>query len=618
MIKTVHTTTDDVAKELLRIAKQNATSASQLYIEISHIDTFVKVGDSDFVEMNNEDFIRYKQKAPLRDKNVQFEQEYEIEVNSKYKGYPFENMITEVEFEDNDTSAYLIIKKGSKLKYYDGLYNDFLDYITEQKLRSNIMLILFDINYRESIKQLVDVIQKVKTITFKEDKRFLISEGFNEIKSVSAEIYMTIEENNDVNSEDSAGRVDYSNRGFLLSCIEGEELFEFSKPFQGKHGRTCRGDLIEVETVNLDAKPTFTVEDSIEVQDSFENIKYLSSRSGYLVKKGNQYEVSNTLDVDEISFKTTGTINSDLDSEISINVIKDNPLEDAIEEGMHVKVQKLSITGSLGRNTTIEARDISITGQSHNDSSIKCVNANIEIHKGKVVGRTVKVERLEGGEIIADTAIVNNAISGKIRAKTIKIEKLGSYVTMESSEFIQIEKVRGEENKFIIDSLFHSGFDDKKEDDETYLKKLEDELKSLQKVFKELTLKVKNNLDSCKKIKSVIIKNKNEGLEIPSTLIQKFKTCRVMQVHYKKLKEELEYKKGQYEKLDKRLSSSGPDIFDAKIIVNEPLRGFNNIIYKLNNPPREIELNTNESMRDKIFKLTEDEDGVLKIVNVNK
>ncbi|MEN8304520.1 MAG: hypothetical protein ABFQ64_10675, partial [Campylobacterota bacterium] len=331
-------------------------------------------------------------------------------------------------------------------------------------------------------------------------------------------------------------------------------------------------------------------------------------------------EVSNTLDVDEISFKTTGTINSDLDSEISINVIKDNPLEDAVEEGMHVKVQKLTITGSLGSNTTIEARDISISGQSHNDSSIKCVNANIEIHKGKVVGRKVKVERLEGGEIIADSATVSDAVSGKIRAKTIKIEKLGSYVTLESSELIEIEKVRGEENKFIIDPLFHSGFDDKKEDDATYLKKLEEELTSLKKVFKELTLKVKNNLDSCKKIKAAIIKNKNknEGLEIPSTLIKKFKTCRVMQVHYKKLKEELEYKKAQYEKLDKRLSSSGPDPLDAKILVKEPLRGFNNIIYKLNNPPREIELKTNESMRDKVFRLVEDEDGVLKIVNKEK
>ena len=618
MINTVHTTTDDVAKELQRIAKQNATLSSQLYIEILYIDTFVKAGDSDFAEMNNEDFVRYKQKAPLRDKNIQFEQEYEIEVNSKYRGYPFEDMITEVEFQENETSAYLIIKKGSKLKYYDKLYDDFLDYITEQKLRSNIMLILFDINYKESIKQLVDVIQKIKTITFKEDKKFLISQGFNEIKSVKAEIYMTIEENNDVDSEDSEGRVDYSNRGFLLSCIEGEELFEFSKPYQGKNGRTCKGEIIEVATVNLDTKPTFTTQDSIEVQDSFENIKYLSSRSGYLIKKGNQYEVSNTLNVDEISFKTTGTINSDLDSEISINVIKDNPLEDAVEEGMHVKVQKLSITGSLGRNTSIEARDISITGQSHTDSSIKCVNANIQIHKGKVVGRTVEVERLEGGEIIADTAIVKNAISGKIRAKTIKIEKLGSYVTMESSDLIQIEKVRGEENKFIIDPLFHSGFDDKKEDDGTYLKKLAEELKSLQKVFKEITLKVKNNLDSCKKIKAAIIKSKNEGLEISSILIQKFKTCRVMQIHYKKLKEELEYKKGQHEKLDKRLFSSGSDLLDAKIIVNEPLRGFNNIVYKLNNPPREIELKTNESMRDKIFKLIEDEEGVVKIVNVNK
>ncbi|MEA2100694.1 MAG: hypothetical protein U9P72_11265 [Campylobacterota bacterium] len=53
-------------------------------------------------------------------------------------------------------------------------------------------------------------------------------------------------------------------------------------------------------------------------------------------------------------------------------------------------------------------------------------------------------------------------------------------------------------------------------------------------------------------------------------------------------------------------------------MLNQPLRGFNNIIYKLKNPEVEIELHTDESMNKKIFKLKEDEDGIMKIVNVNE
>lgn len=617
MIVPVNIVTNNVAKELLRTAKKNVTSVSQLHIEILSVSSFVQEGDSDSYEILGNEYEDYRDEEVMRDNSVKFEQEYHIEIKSTYRGYPFEDMITEIEFDEHDTLAYFVIKKGSKLKYYDGLYNDFLNYIKEQKLRVNIMLILFDADYKQTIQEFVNVIEKVKTITFKEDKKILISEGFDAIESINSEICMNIEEKNDVGVEDSEGRIDYANRGFLLSCEEGEQLFEFIKPQQGEHGRTCRGDIIEVATVNLDVKPTFTVNNTIEVQDSFENIKYLSNRSGFLVKKGNQYDVSNTINVGEISFKTTGTINSNLDSEISINVLKDNPLEDAIEEGMHVKVQQLSIKGSVGPDVQIEAREISINGQTHHTSSIKCANAYISNHKGKVVCRKIEVDTLEGGEIVADTVVIKNAIRGKIKAKRIKIQILGTHVTMEASEYIEIESAKGEENRFIIDTSSNSGLDNIKEDDKIYLTKLKNELKVLSKNFKDAAEKVKNNLEQCEKVKAAIIKSKNAGEEISPNLIQNFKICKVMKVHYATLKEDVTNKKIQLEKLEKKLFVNSTTIFDAKIVVNEPLKGYNHIIYRLYNPEREIELRTNESMTKRIFKLIEDENGIVKIANIN-
>lgn len=617
MLKPVDIVTNNVARELLRIAAQNSIPISRIYIEINSVETFYRDANANLVEIQDNELNKYSKEDSLRDNTIEFEQQYEIAVKPYYKGYPFEKMITAIEFAENDTLAYFVIKKGSKLSYYDDLYEDFLDYIDEQKLRSNILLFLFDTEYEDTIKQFVDVIKQIKNITFKEDKKILVSQGIDAIESVNSEVFMNIEENNDIGVEDSAGRVDYSNRGFLLSCTEGEQLFEFIKPQQGKHGRTCRGKIIEVEIVNLEAKPTFTIEDGIEVQDSFDNIKYLSKKSGYLIKKGNQYDISNSIDVDEISFKTTGTINSDLDSEISINVIKDDPLEDAIEEGMHVKVQKLSVKGSIGPNTKIEARDVLINGQTHEECSIKCVNANISLHRGKVIARKVEVDTLEGGEIIADVAIIKNAVRGNIKAKTIQIETLGSHVTIEASEYIQIQKVRGEENRFILDPSVDSGFNANRADDKAYFKKIEEELKELLETFKTTTLKLKNNLEPCEKIKIAIIKSKNAGEEISATLIKNFKMCKVLKVHYKKQKENVEYKKEQYNKLKQKLVSRSANIFDAKITLGESLRGYNNIMYRLNSPQREITLKTNESMNKKIFKLEEDEDGVLKIVNIN-
>ncbi|MFT7003657.1 MAG: hypothetical protein ACJAWW_001009 [Sulfurimonas sp.] len=617
MIKPVNIVTNNVARELLRIAAQNATSKANLFIKINSVKTLLVDEDSNLVEIPENSLQKYTTEKSLRDATVKFEQEYDIEIESIYRGYPFEGMITELELTQSNTLAHFIIKKGSRLTYYDELYDDFLDYIDEQKLRLNIMLELFDADYEDTIKQLVDIIKKIKSIVFKKDIKILVSRGLEAIESVNSKTSMTIEENLHLGAEDSTGKVDYSNRGFLLNCLEGEELFEFIKPQQGKPGRSCTGRIIEVDIVNLDIKPTFTVDDGIEVQESFDNIKYLSKRSGFLVKKGNQYDLSNDIDVEEISFKTTGTINSDLDSEISINVVKNDPLEDAIEEGMHVKVQKLSIKGSIGPNTEIEAREIYIDGQTHQESSIKCVNAYISIHKGKITGRKVEVKTLEGGEIIADTAIIKNAVRGKIRAKTIDIEMLGSHVIMEASEYIQIEKVKGEENKFIIDPLVDSGFDKNKEDNQNYLKKLKEELNQAQLALKTITIKLKKSLEPCEKIKATIIKNRAEEKEVSPVLIKNFKICKIMKARYKSLKEDVEYRENKIRTLQRKLSSHTFSVLNSKIVTNRPLKGFNHIVYKLNNPPVEIELRTNENMNKKIFKLTEDVDGILSIINTN-
>jgi len=615
MIKPISVTTNNVKHEIESIEKKY--SVSELYIEIEAINTFVIKSDSSAIEMSDDDFDKYTDEKYLRDDSIRFEQEYEIEVIPLYADYPFKNMISEIEFEDNNTLAYFVIKKGSKLTYSDELFDDFMDYIDEQKLRANIMLYLFDTDYEETIKSFVDVIKKVKRITFKEDKRILVSKGIDKIESIYSKTLMTIEEKNDVGVEDKEGKVDYANRGFLLSCVEGEQLFEFVKPQQGKHGRSCKGNLLEAEIINLDVTPEFKIDNNIEVQDSFENIKYLSSKSGYLIKSGNTYDVSNSIDVGEISFKTTGTINTDLETEISINVVKNNPLEDAVEEGMHVKVQNLSIDGSIGPSTKIEARNISMTGQSHHESFIQCVNADIGLHKGKVVGRKVEVKTLEGGEIIADTAIIKNAIRGTIKAKTIEIELLGSHVIMEASEHINIQKAKGEENRFIINPSVDSGFNKEKNDDKAYFEKFRNELSTLIDAFKKTTLNMKKNLEPCEKIKNAIIKSKNQGIEVSSVLIEKFKMCKVMKVRYKKLKEDVTYKKSKFEELQKKQLDNSTNIFDIQITAEQPLKGYNYIVYKLENPEREITLSTNDSMNKKIFKLSEDDDGVVTIINSN-
>ena len=617
MIKPKKVITQDVLEELQQVASENSILDSTLRIEVNSVTTFVKTSGTDFIPIADEDLQTYKEEKFLRDNTLEFMQKYDIKIKSKRTDYPFKDVHSKIEFENNDTLAYLIIKQSSRLKSSKKLYDDFLDYITEQKLRSNIMLYLFDVYYESTIKEFVNIVQQLKLFTFKEDKKILIAKSIAPTQGIASKLIMNIEEKSDVHAEDSEGKVDHANRGIFINCIKDEQLFEFIKPQQGQHGRTCRGKIIEAKMINLDEIPTFTVDDSIEIQDSFENIKYLSTKSGFLTKNENKYDVTNNLEINEISFKTTGTINSNLDADITIHVTKNNPLEDAIKEGMHVKVRKLSVNGNVGPNTKIETRDISIGGQTHDKTFIKCINANIKQHRGKIIGREVSIDTLEGGEVVADKAIIKHAVRGKIRAKTIEIGTLGSNVIMESSTHIQVDMITGGENKFIIDTSIKSAFEDNKKPDRSYLEKLENELKLLLKKLKDTHEKVKKNLGPCKKIQALIMKNKKEGLAIPDKLIKNFKICKIMMVRYKKLKEDFKYKKAQVEKAKNGQLQNNLDIFDAKIVVNKPIEGFNSIVYRLSNPDREIILKTDKRMNKPTFKLSEDYDGALKIINVN-
>jgi hypothetical protein len=617
MISPTKVVTDNVLEEILHVAREESVNESTLRIELNSVTTWVKTSTKDFTEIPQESVDTYKDEKFLRDDTLEFKQQYNIKIRSKRSDYPFKYMHSQVEFEKNDTLAYLVIKQGSRLQYHKKLYEDFLEYITEQKLRANIMLYLFDVDYESTIKEFVNIIEKMKLFVFKEDKKILISKGIDSVEGIKSQLIMNIEEKSNVGVEDSMGKVDHSNRGLFINCTQGEQLFEFIKPQQGQYGRSCRGEIIDTKTINLDETPTFTVDDSIEIQDSFENIKYIATKSGFLLKEGNRYDVSNNLDIGEISFKTTGTINSNLDADITINVKKNDPLEDAIEEGMHVKVKKLFVIGNIGPDTKIETREISVNGQTHDRTFIQCVNADIKQHRGKVIGREVKIHTLEGGVVVADRAIIEHAVRGKIRAKVIEIGSLGSNVIMEASKNIQVDIINGGENKFIIDTSITGAFDDIKKPDMNYIEKLKNELKLLSNALKDITEKVKKNLEPCKKIQDAIVRKKKEGADIPDSLVKNFKICKVMMARYKKLKEDFTYKKNQLEKVKNGQLESNLDVFDAKIVVKRPIEGFNTIVYRLANPNREIVLKTDKRMNKTTFKLREEYDGSLRIVNIN-
>ncbi|HFU73976.1 MAG TPA: hypothetical protein ENK65_00320, partial [Helicobacteraceae bacterium] len=145
----------------------------------------------------------------------------------------------------------------------------------------------------------------------------------------------------------------------------------------------------------------------------------------------------------EISFKTTGSIETQLDADVSINVKESDSLKDAIGMGMEVEVNEINVEGNVGPNAVIKAKKASVEGQTHQSSEVHDDELSINIHKGTAYAKSITSTRLEHGTVEADTVHVTQAIGGVIRAKEITIELLGSHVTMSATKTITVQQLKG-------------------------------------------------------------------------------------------------------------------------------------------------------------------------------
>jgi len=127
--------------------------------------------------------------------------------------------------------------------------------------------------------------------------------------------------------------------------------------------------------------------------------------------KETEWESINTdMDVGEISFKTTGSLNSGVDSDVSLHVSETDLGKDAIGTDMSVEVTEIDIDGNVGSNARVVALRATVAGQTHKTVCLKADDLDINIHKGKAYGKNIKVIRLEHGKIDGDFAI--EAVAG--------------------------------------------------------------------------------------------------------------------------------------------------------------------------------------------------------------
>lgn len=618
-IRPIVVRTENVAKELINIASVNRVDAAALDFNILEMQTLTRKKspgkDELFKEATPEEVKALKTNKLLMDPTFEIKQNYEIEVFTRKPRPAYDGFQFSIGVNATMCKVFLTIKEGSRMAYIDNFEEDFLELVNKKKIRANILVGIFDDMLPDAISKLNATLRVNESITFEKTDPILVAEGIEPQATIDDEVIMHFREKHSKKVKET-DKIDYSKRNFILSVVKDELLIEYIKPKKGTDGRNCRGEFLMAKEPSSTNLPTFKVTDKIAVVETERTTEYRANINGYIVYENDTYDIRAELDINEISFKTTGSIETKLDADVSVKVKEADIFKDAVGTGMEVEVSELEVEGNIGPNASVYAKRVRVDGQTHKSSFINADDLTINVHKGKAKGLKAHITRLEQGGIIANEVDIMQVIGGNIKAKEVVIDLIGSNATVTASKRIEIKKMQGSENKFVIDPLAVDSLDDNVGNKEKDLDELEEKIKILKREVDKYSALVQKNENTFLDIKRKLIHYKKNNIRLPEAFVKHYKQFQKVQMHLTELQTELEDKKAKRDRLNTTINAVQDNIFDARVINRDKWVGYNEIRFKLIEPPIDIVYTPVEGDENTIYALvkTEDDEYIIKAV----
>jgi len=597
--------TGNVAHSLQEISKKYEIPLSTLDFDILAIDTYVKLSkETDFEIADNQTIELIKEKNLLLDENFEIKQSYEIKV----KKFRFEDdfeLIGKIKIDKDLTHAKYIVSPSSLLIYSDMLEHKIIEELKKKKLKSGILVDagVFESSFEDDVKQLVAKIRVLGSI--EDDFEIELCKAISPIKPIKMQIIEHYKKHQ---------KTDHRVKDFIYPIKKDEVIIEIIKPKPGRNGRSCRGKFIKVSNFNNTEIPTYGINDDITKREDDDKIRYIANKNGYVYINENVISIKDELEVNQISLKT-GNITGAEDSDVKLEVKESGVLKEAIKDGMRVETTELIVKGNVGNGAKIKAQKLEIDGQTHKKSQIVAKNAQINAHKGYLKANTAVINRLEGGKVEANNVLIKQAISGKVIAKEIKIEILGSHLTLISSDLIEINTLKGSENHFIIDEAVVEHKEAYLEELEETIKKIDIKIRQYVEKFKENKNIILRNQKTIEAIKAKIKENRENNTPVNPTFIQKVKKFNDFVKKTKEIEAEVKNLKQKKANIKEELNKLQNGAFLAKIISHSGFPEFNRIEFHLAEPPIKLTYDTKEDDRYKnIFTLKDYGEMEYKIV----
>jgi len=570
----------DIAKDLEEIACAHNIEVRTLDYKIISYKTYYKKKESPrYRELKEIDREKFFKKENILNPELEILQKLKVEVYKRNSSrFPIKIAIGG---NKSLTKVVATIKMQEEVNYFDGLEREILSEIDKKKAKLKILLGCFDGDLRSEIKKLVSSIRVNKKI--EKNVTIVLCQAYEMKKHTVGEIFYKFREK----EEDSGQRVDHSNKGFMHTIKEGDVIIEVLQPKEGSVGRDCRGNLIALKEVELSNEiPEIKASEDIECKELEDKIVYIANRSGFINEtKPNEFEISDEMIVNEVSFRTTGSIEAGSDKDIKIDIKCNDSMSDAIGAGVHIETSEVKAEGNVGNGAVVKAKVIEIGGQTHQSAKLYGGDVSVNLHKGFVDGENITIDLLEGGKVVGDVVRIKKASGGEIEAREVYIETVLSNVTVYASHYIELNKVEGTGNKFIIDAKAQRGFKEKVETIKAGISAVKSNMEKITKKIKQIKAKIYNEKETTIKIHERIIELRAGGTKPPASLVTKMRENQNRIKEHNLLLKELKDARMENETLAEDLTNLQSSVFDAKVINNSTWREFNEVIFRIIEPP---------------------------------
>ena len=588
--------TENVNKELLKIAKEYELPISSLDFKLLSYKTYIKFPDTDFLEADKESLEKFMIKENLLNEDSKIKQVYEIEIIKFRPSNNFE-LLGKIIVNSNYTKAEFIVSKNSVCKI-NNIYERVKEELNKKKIRNSLLIDFLDL-MDEDIKNLQNIIFIDEKLN--NDFKIRLCEGIESVKTINGKIIYYFK------------KYKTKEKKLIYPVKEEENLIEIILPKEGQNGRDCKGKIIKIQKAKEFNVPNIEFDEkTIEKKINDERIKFIAKRDGYIIKEDGKFIIKDKMEVKQINIRTGNVENADK-SDIKLKIKESDVLKEAITDDMRVETTELYVKGNVGNKAKIKAKKLEINGQTHKNSKILTEDAFINVHKGEVKAKKIKINRLEGGIVRAENVEIELALGGMVYAKNIKINKLLSHNKFFASKLIQICEVKGEENllaispKRVLKEIDIEAMEKRITQIDQYINVKKREYEKLKKIYLE-------NKNAIEEYKKLYLKNKKNGKKTSLLVVKKLREFKELANKINDFKAEILILKKEKEHIKEEIEYLQNGIYKAKIISNSNWEPFNRIMFELIEPPVHFIYDTKVGDEKCGFKLkSEDELRITKI-----